>query len=176
MASASAFSGAPAATPGMTPEGFLLPAIDAEGAPFWEGALAGELRVQACGSCGKLRFPPRPMCPACRSFERTWQTVSGRGSVWSYVVAHPPLLPAYAAVAPFNVIVVALDEDPTIRLVGNLVSGPQGALDEIDPSTIRIGEPVEVVFHRTVRVAQDGDEGGEAVLPRWVRAKGTSAP
>ena len=169
MANASAFSGAPAASPGMSPEGFLLPAIDAEAAPFWDGAMVGELRVQVCDSCGAFRFPPRPMCPKCRSFDRSWRAVSGRGTVWSYVVAHPPLLPAYAAVAPFNVIVVALDEDPTIRLVGNLVTGPDGTLGEIDPATITIGEPVEVVFHRTVRMRDGDDEGGVAVLPRWVR-------
>ena len=48
----------------------LLPDIeDPDGAPFWEGAALGELRVQACGACGAWRMPPRPMCPKCRSTE-----------------------------------------------------------------------------------------------------------
>ena len=72
--------------------------------------------------------------------------MSGAGTIWSFVVPHPPLLPAYAELAPYNVIVVALDEDPTIRFVGNLVAGPDGPINEIDPATIAIGEPVEVVF------------------------------
>ena len=61
------------------------------------------------------------------------------------MVAHPPLLPWFAERAPYNVIVVALDEDPTIRLVGNLVKTPDGPLDEVDPATVEIGAAVRVV-------------------------------
>jgi uncharacterized OB-fold protein len=138
---------------------FLLPDLDGEGAPFWAAAARGELVVQACGACGRRRYPPRPMCPHCRSTTTTWDVMSGRATVWSFVVPHPPLLGAYAQLAPYNVIVVALDDDPTIRMVGNLVTGPDAAIDEIDPSTIGIGEPVEVVF-ATVE---------DTTLPRWRR-------
>ena len=47
----------------------LDPVTDADGAPFWEYAARGELRVQACADCGELRFPPRPCCPHCQSFD-----------------------------------------------------------------------------------------------------------
>jgi uncharacterized protein len=141
-------------------EGFLLPLRDEDGQGFWDGALRGELRIQACGACGRVRFPPRPMCPHCRSTASEWKTMSGRGTIWSFVVAHPPLLEAYQAVAPYNVIVVALDEDPLIRLVGNLVNSEDGPINEVNPDTIRIGEPVRVVFQRIA-------EG--VALPRWVR-------
>ncbi|HZP30065.1 MAG TPA: OB-fold domain-containing protein [Acidimicrobiia bacterium] len=141
--------------------GFLLPDLESEdGAPFWAGTARGELLVQACASCGRRRFPPRPMCPHCRSIETRWDPMSGRATVWSFVVPHPPLLPAYAELAPYNVIVVALDDDPTIRMVGNLVTGPEGGINEIDPASIAIGEPVEVVFSRV----------GDTTLPRWKRA------
>jgi len=139
-----------------------LPLITETSAPFWEAAARGELRVQACASCGRLRFPPRPVCPWCQSFESEWPLMSGRATVWSYVVPHPPLLPAFQPLAPYNVIVVALDEDPTIRMVGNLLASAGGAINEIDPATIRIGEPVSVVFQQ---VADD------VHLPRWVRAR-----
>jgi uncharacterized OB-fold protein len=111
-----------------------LPEVDEESAPFWEGTAAGELRIQACGSCGWRRFPPRPMCPACRSTSAVRQTMSGRGTVWSFVVAHPPLLPAFERLAPYNVVVVALQEDDRIRLVGNLVASPDGPINEVKPS------------------------------------------
>ena len=101
------------------------------------------------------------MCPHCQSLDVTWSPMSGRGTIWSFVVPHPPLLPDYAELAPYNVVVVALDEDPTLRLVGNLVASEDGANDEIDPETIRIGEPVRVVF-------QEIAEG--VALPRWIRA------
>lgn len=99
------------------------------------------------------------MCPACRSTEVRWEPTSGRGRIWSYIVPHPPLLPAFAEVAPYNAIIVELEDDPSIRFVGNLVTGPDGPIGEIDPATIRIGEPVEVVFHRI----------DDVTLPRWIR-------
>src|SRR5437868_3156373 len=100
----------------------LLPAPDDDSREFWEGCASGELRVQRCRACGRLRFPPRPMCPVCLSFAKDWAPMSGKATVWSFVVPHPPLLPAYSEVAPYNVIVVALDDDPPIRMVGNLVT------------------------------------------------------
>jgi uncharacterized OB-fold protein len=144
----------------MVETGFLLPDLeDPEARPFWEGTARGELLVQACAACGRRRIPPRPMCFACRSTADEWRPVSGRGSIWSFVVAHPPLLPAYAALAPYNVIVVALEEDPSLRLVGNLVAGADGAINEVDAATIRIGEPVSVVFQKV----------DDVFLPRWMR-------
>jgi uncharacterized OB-fold protein len=165
MANAAAFSGSYTANLGPSIEGYLTPAVDEECEPFFAATAEGRLTIQACSSCGRLRHPPRPMCPYCRSTKREWKEVSRKGTVWSYVVAHPPLLPAYAEIAPYNVIVVALDENPEIRFVGNLVSGPEGSIAEIDPATIRIGEPVEVVFAKLVR-----SDGSSVAMPRWVRA------
>jgi uncharacterized OB-fold protein len=99
------------------------------------------------------------MCPHCRSLELRWEAMSGRGTIWSFIVPHPPLLPAYQELAPYNVVVVALEEDPTIRFVGNLVTEPDGAINEIDPATIAIGDAVLVVFHRVEDV----------VLPLWIK-------
>jgi uncharacterized protein len=164
MANAAAFSGAYVSNRGPSVEGFLLPAGDEDGEFFWEGTAVGELRVQKCNSCGKLRHPPRPMCTRCRSTDRGWTPMSGRATVWSYVVPHPPLLAPYSELAPYNVIVVALDENPNIRFVGNLVTGPDGAINEIDPHSIQIGEPVEVVFKTFVRA-----DGTEQTLPFWKR-------
>ena len=140
---------------------WLLPDLsDPTTAPFWEGCARGELLVQACASCGLRRMPPRPMCPRCRSLETRWEQTSGRGRIWSFIVTHPPLLPAFAAVAPYNAIIVELEEDPLIRFAGNLVASAEGEINEIDPTTITIGEPVQVVFHQIEDV----------YLPRWTRA------
>ena len=140
---------------------WLLPDLsDPTSNEFWLGCARGELLVQACAECGARRMPPRPMCPQCRSTQVRWEPTSGRGRIWSFIVPYPPLLPAFAAVAPYNAIVVELEEDPGIRFVGNLVASADGAINEIDPSTISIGEAVRVVFHRIEDVT----------LPRWVRA------
>ncbi|WP_369260216.1 Zn-ribbon domain-containing OB-fold protein [Streptomyces sp. R35] len=139
-------------------ESLLSPVPDDDGAPFWEYAARGELRIQSCADCGELRFPPRPCCPHCHSFASGWREMSGRGKVWSYVFPHPPLLPAYAEQAPYNAIVVELADAPRIRLVGNLVSGAGEALNSVPPERIRIGARVQVVFAEVNGVA----------VPRWV--------
>jgi uncharacterized OB-fold protein len=141
--------------------GWLLPDLeDPTSNEFWAGCARGELLVQACDACGAWRMPPRPMCAVCRSTAFRWEPTTGRGRVWSFIVPHPPLLPAVAEVAPYNSIIVELDDDPGIRFVGNLVAGADGPINEIDPATITIGEPVRVVFHQIEDVT----------LPRWVRA------
>ncbi|MFE9123076.1 Zn-ribbon domain-containing OB-fold protein [Streptomyces sp. NPDC007172] len=138
----------------------LSPVVDDDGAPFWEYAARGELRVQACAApdCGRLRFPPRPCCPHCQSFDSEWRRVSGRGRIWSYVFPHPPLLPDYAAHAPYNAVVVELAEDPLIRLVGNVVADPDAALNSVDPARLKIGARVQVAFTEV-----DG-----VTVPRWL--------
>jgi hypothetical protein len=74
-------------------------------------------------------------------------------------VPHPPLLPAYGEVAPYNVVVVTLEEDATIRLVGNVVAAAGADLDSVDPHRIAIGDPVEVVFSPV---------SDDIALPQWV--------
>ncbi|MFF2571558.1 Zn-ribbon domain-containing OB-fold protein [Streptomyces sp. NPDC101191] len=140
--------------------GLLTPVIDEDGAPFWEYAAQGELRVQACAApeCGELRFPPRPCCPHCRSFDSTWRLMSGRGRIWSFVLPHPPLLPDYAAQAPYNAVLVELADAPRIRLAGNVVATPDAPLNSVDPARLRIGAAVRVAFTEI-----DG-----VTVPRWL--------
>lgn len=145
----------------MSVEGLVLPDVGSvETAFFWEGCALGELRVQACDRCGARRMPPRPMCPVCRSLDARWEPMSGAAHVWSFVIPHPPLLAAYGSQAPYIVVVVELDDDPSIRLVGNVVSEPGAPLNAIDPHEIEIGDAVRVVF---ARLAED------VWVPQWVR-------
>ncbi|MEE1816439.1 OB-fold domain-containing protein [Streptomyces sp. SP18ES09] len=136
----------------------LNPVIDEDGAPFWEFTARGELRIQACAACGELRFPPRPCCPRCRSFDSEWRLMSGRGRIWSYVLPHPPLLPDYAAQAPYNAVLVELAEALRIRLAGNVVADADAPLNSVDPARLRIGAPVRVAFTEI-----DGFS-----VPRWL--------
>jgi uncharacterized OB-fold protein len=141
---------------------FLLPEPDDDSRPFWDWCARGELRVQSCTNCGHRRFPPRPQCPRCRSVDHEWLPLSGRATVWSFTIPHPPLLGAYTDQAPYNVVTVATTDDPAIRMVGNLVETTDGRLDEVDPHSVVIGEPVEVLFRPTTDPA--------IVLPVWRRA------
>jgi uncharacterized protein len=146
---------------------FLLPVDDDPlTQPFWEGCRAGELRIQRFRASGRYVWPPRPMDPSSRTLEYDWEPVSGRGTIWSFTIPYPPLLPAYAELAPYNVIVVALDEEPSIRLVGNLVASADAPLNSVEPHSIEIGEPVQVVFSPVE----------DMFLPRWVRTPQPSGP
>lgn len=115
---------------------FPRPAPGPEVAPFWEWCRRHELRLQRCADCGAFRHHPRPRCPECRSASATWAEVRGTGTIASFTVCYPPVLPAFADRVPYNAVVVQLDEGPF--LVSNLV--------DVDNDEIAVGLPVEVTF------------------------------
>jgi uncharacterized protein len=136
-----------------------IPPTDPDAAPFFEGCREGVLRIQQCAETGRLIFPPRPMSPFAPHVTPTWTTVSGRGTIWSFVVPHPPLLAPFSDLAPYVVIAVALDEDPCVRLIGNLVSGVGGPINQFGADAVTIGARVHAVFERI---------DDQVTLPRWV--------
>jgi uncharacterized OB-fold protein/acyl dehydratase len=112
------------------------PAQSHDNAFFWEGVAAGELRIQRCTSCKALRHPPGPMCPRCHSLD--WDAIvsSGRGEVFSFVIAHHPPVPPFSY--PNAIALIQLDEGT--RIVSNLIG--------IDPADVAIGQRVRVEFTR----------------------------
>ena len=112
----------------------LAPAIGPDNEFFWDGLRKQKLLIQRCKGCGRLRNPPRPMCPNCRSLE--WDTIesSGRGTVYSYVMPHQPRFPFFDY--PYVVVLVELAEG--VRLVSNLC--------DIEPADVTVGMPVEVCY------------------------------
>ena len=141
-------AGAPPRTQAMTAER-PLPRPDDMSEPFWAGCNRGVLVAQRCTACGRFRFPPRPTCPACRSFDHDWVELSGRGRVWSWIRAHPPLLPAFMALAPYVCVVVELEEDPVhLRMTGRL---------HPDCAEPKIGDAARVDF----------EPAGDQALPIW---------
>ena len=93
------------------------PGITHDSRFFWEGLEQGKLLIQRCASCGRLRHPPGPMCPSCQSLESDALEASGRGTVYSFVVAHHPPIPPFEY--PNLIALVELEEGT--RLVSNLV-------------------------------------------------------
>jgi uncharacterized OB-fold protein len=112
------------------------PLTEGDGAPFWEFCRRHELRVQRCESCGHYRHHPRPRCPNCRSDDFAWAECSGTGSVYSYTICHPPVLPAFADAVPYNVAVIELAEGPF--MVSNIVDCPN--------EDLFVGMAVELCF------------------------------
>ncbi|MQA80495.1 MAG: hypothetical protein GEV10_18785 [Streptosporangiales bacterium] len=116
----------------------VVPEVTASNRPFFEGAREGELRVQRCSACGHHHFPPTSRCAACLSVKVEWTAVSGRGSLWSWVVMHRAYFTALKGSLPYEVGFVRLDEGPMMmtRLV------------EIRGRDLACDMPVEVVFER----------------------------
>jgi uncharacterized protein len=125
----------------------LRPQLNQDTEFFWEGTRAGELRIQRCASCGVLRHPPGPSCPACHAFKRDFVVASGRGTVHSYVVHRHPPVPGREV--PFVLVLVDVDEG--VRMVGELL----GASPD---DGVEIGAPVHVEM-----VTVDDD----LTLPAW---------
>ena len=84
--------------------------IDQDTQPFWGGCERGELMIQRCGACDKWLWQPRPICSSCQTPGPTWTKVTGDGAIASWTVLRPPTLPAFAAMVPFVVLLVTLDE------------------------------------------------------------------
>ena len=129
-----------------------VPYPDEESGPFWEACARHELVIQTCAQCGHKHYPPRPMCPACQSLESRWEPASGRGRVWSWVVAHPPVIPSFADRVPFNVAVIELEEG--VRMIGNVF--------DVSNEDLHESMPVEITF-------EDVEEG--VSLPQWSPAR-----
>lgn len=87
-----------------------------------------------------------------------WVPLSGRGSIWSYTVPKSPLLPAFEALQPYVVAVVALQENPRLRMVGALLNPETDEITGLDAEAVEIGAPVSVVFKRY---------GEDVALPCW---------
>jgi hypothetical protein len=129
------------------------PIATADSQFFWEAAADGRLVAQRCRDCHRLRHPPRPMCPHCRSVAQEVVTLSGRGTLYSYAILHHPQHPAF----DYPVLAALVDLDEGVRIVSNLTG--------IDPQDIRIGMPLEVQFEPTA-------DGGQVPAFRPVPADG----
>ena len=105
--------------------------------PYWDGARAGELRVQRCRACAEHYFYPRPFCPRCGSADVEWVAVSGRARLHSYVINHRPA-PGFEDDGPYAIAVVALEEGP--RLMTNIVG------IENTPENLVLDMALEVAF------------------------------
>ena len=97
----------------------LLPAITADNEPYWAGLSRGELVVQGCAQCNRLRFPMMPVCPYCGSIKSDWRPLSGKGRVFSWVRYQRCFLQEFADLMPYVVITAELDKG--VRIVGRLI-------------------------------------------------------
>ena len=117
---------------------FPLPDVaDALTAPYFAGAARGELVIPRCESCNEYVWYPQERCPHDEG-ELMWVPVSGRGTLFSWAVVHRAFLSAFADKVPFVTALVAIDEDPSVRLCTYIV--------DADPSQLAADAPVVATF------------------------------
>ncbi|WP_220198250.1 Zn-ribbon domain-containing OB-fold protein [Ktedonospora formicarum] len=108
---------------------------DSDSRPYWEGLAQGELRIQRCSSCSKAVFYPRSICPHCFSDQLTWMVASGKGTIYTYTVAHQAF-GAFAEDVPFVIALVELEEG--VRMMTRIIGA--------DRDTLAVGKGVHVTF------------------------------
>ena len=118
-----------------------IPVPDPDTAPYWVGLKNGKLMMCRCDDTGKWIHPP---------LERSrftggpvhFEEVSGRGTVYSYIVVRQALVPG--RIPPYVVALIELVEQSGLRI---------NAVLDADPADVRIGQRVEL------RVVDLGDSG-----------------
>lgn len=124
--------------------------LDADWVTFHQNAAEGRLVIQQCERCETFRWPPATACATCQGLVAAWIPVPARGTVWSYCVAHPPVVPYLADRVPATVALVSLDIDHRLRILGEVPTA----------DGLEIGDTVIATFRRIT------DEVG---VPVWVR-------
>lgn len=134
-----------------------VPIVNADSAPYWEGARCNKLLLQRCIDCQTFRFFPRYLCTQCGSDQVEWIEASGGGTVHSFTIVHRAAFPEFQAQTPYVVALIDLAEGP--RMMTNIIGD--------DALGIEIGEAVKVVFE-----ARGSDS---AKVPQFCRLAGRHA-
>jgi len=110
------------------------PSPDGLDAKHWDGLLAGKLMLQRCHDCSTWIWAPRPICPACHSFDVMWEEVEPVGNVYSWTRTWQPFTQEATGHLPYVVVLVELPAADRRRVMG--------VLAHADGRTVRIGDRV----------------------------------
>jgi uncharacterized protein len=117
---------------------------DALAIAFWQGCADGELRYQRCTACGAAQFYPRPFCHRCGGVPED-AISQGLGTVYAVTRVTRAPTPEFAALAPYDILLVDLDEG--FRMMAHGAPG------------LAIGDRVRISFLKQ----------GDRALPRFER-------
>lgn len=117
----------------------LTEQIDHEIVPFWDALRNHQFLLYRCKRCGASYWP----MAYCRGHdnappldEMEWAASSGLGHVFSWILVHQVVDPAYADDLPYPLVLVELDEGPIFPT----------RLTDWRPEDLRVGLPVEVAY------------------------------
>jgi uncharacterized OB-fold protein len=135
---------------------FPLPDVEwLPAAQFWAGAARGRLELPRCSSCGRLCWYPKEVCSHCGGSAFSWEPVAGRARLFSWATVRSVFLAQYREKVPYVTGLVSLEEDPSVRLVTEIVDS--------DPEALEFDLPMEVVFRPLTFAGIDG----AVTAPLW---------
>jgi uncharacterized OB-fold protein len=116
---------------------------------FCKYANQGKLMGGKCLKCGKIQFPPRPVCDNCFSKEFEWVEIPNKGKLLTYTVIH--VAPTqFQSLAPYAVGIAQLAYDVKLP----------GMIQDVALEQVKIGMPLTVVFEACAPSTQ---------WPQWPR-------
>jgi uncharacterized OB-fold protein len=98
-----------------------------------------------CEECGAKLFPPRGICPHCRSRRLSPHRFRGEGEVYSYSIVYQAP-EGFEEYVPYTVALVRLDEGPLVT----------AQLTDVEPGEAYIGMRVEMVTRKMREVGEEG--------------------
>ena len=84
--------------------------FEAPNREFYEQQSGGKLKLPKCNACSMMHYPPRTMCPDCRSTDLGYAEVSGKGTIHSYVILSEPIHPAFHPHPNAPIALIEIDE------------------------------------------------------------------
>ena len=103
------------------------------------------LKGSVCKSCGFYSFPPRQICPKCKSHDYDHYFFRGRGTVYTYTTIYQGP-EHFARMIPYIIAIVELEEGPKVT----------AQITDSDLNNVYIGMPVELVIRKFY---ESGDKG-----------------
>ena len=125
---------------------------DTEG--FWAATAQGRLTLAHCPECSRYTHPPVELCPRCAT-PLSFEPVTGRGTLFSYIVVHRAIAPGYQDKPGHVIGLVELEDQPGLRLTTQLAG--------VTADTAHIGMPLRAEI---VPLA-----GGESRVPVFAPAR-----
>jgi uncharacterized OB-fold protein len=108
--------------------------VDQDSIAHYRGLLQRRLLLNRCTKCGVWHHPPRPVCPACWSFDVRPAEPSGRGTIYLLT-----FLERGGGSPPHPIATVDLDEQAGLRYTATV-----DGLGERE--AVRVGDRVELAW------------------------------
>lgn len=103
------------------------------------------LEANRCNSCDVIYFPPRLICPGCRTRDLKRTKLANKGKILSYTIIRVPPH-QFSDQAPYAVGIVELDDG--VKLTGQIV--------DCDFDDLEIGKRVKIEFRKIFHEGESG--------------------